>query len=162
MIVIILAAVIFLLVIYLYYRITTKQNPPTPSPMDELSRLKQLYINDELYYARIFVIEAAKTVDELESYIRDKSRSIPSYDSINRARADFAAIGRYTNRGFKMDLAINYSNLRRLIEKLKKIDEAELYPIVHGIMSDNSGREYCDNTINSMIHWHLPMPVLVP
>lgn len=159
MIIIILAVVIFLLVLYLYFRNRVKPTMLQPTEkIDELTRLKRLYINDELYFARIYVIENTKTVGELETYIRDKSRGMPDAESIDLARRDFEAVRPYINRGFRMDRAINYSNLRRLIEKLKKIDAVEFYSIIHGILTDDSGREYCDSTINSLIRWHLSVP----
>jgi hypothetical protein len=155
MIIFILGILIFLFIIYIYYRTKKTPQPMSVNNISELDKLKQLYINDELYYARIHVIENTKTIEELEAYIRDKGRSIPCEKNIEIARHDYNEVRQYISGRFRMERAINYSNLRRLLAQIKKIDVAELHPIICGIMEDSSGREYCANTLNFVLSRHV-------
>ncbi len=121
---------------------------------EELAQLKKEYIYDELTNIRSHILNSLSSKDDIEKYVRDRTRHILTKELLQIAQIDHRAVYRLTGRMFKIDKAINYHNLRRAITLFPDITNGNRAGLIHAIMDDPSKREYSDQTI-ACLYYHI-------
>jgi hypothetical protein len=121
---------------------------------ENLDQIKKEYIYDELTNIRSHILNSLTSKDEIEKYVRDKTRHILTKELLQIAQTDHRAVYRLTGRVFKVDKAINYHNLRRAITLFPDILNTNRANLIHAIMDDPSKREYSDQTI-ACLYYHI-------